>query len=363
MVKINVELEKRTYPIWIGEGTFERLPEFVGENFSCHSALIVTDSNVRSLYADKIVIELAKSISNLHIFDFSAGEESKNIHTLDLLLRFAAKSGLDRKSCIFALGGGVVGDIAGFAAAVYMRGIPYFQIPTTLLAMVDSSVGGKTAIDLPEGKNLVGAFWQPKGVLIDTDSLKSLPEREIKCGLAEIIKYGVIMDSKFFDFIEEKINSIKNLDKEVMTKLIARSCELKAEVVAGDEREESGLRAILNYGHTFGHAIETVTGYGEYHHGEAVAIGMCLAAKFALTKKIITEEKVHRIIQLIQNLGLPISFKKFSAEKIISAMKKDKKNLSGIIRLVLPEDIGKVSLVNATEDELLKFLNIETQSS
>jgi 3-dehydroquinate synthase len=264
---------------------------------------------------------------------------------MEKLYHEAVSDTLDRKSVIVALGGGVVGDIAGFLAATYMRGIDFIQIPTTLLAMVDSSVGGKTGVDLPEGKNLVGAFWQPKAVFIDPDTLATLPEREIKCGLAEVVKYGMILDEDFFCFLEKHTKELNSLDTECFTEVIARCCALKAGVVEDDEREESGRRAILNYGHTFAHAIEVVKGYENINHGEAVAVGMCMAASLAVADCRLDDAAELRQENLLRALHLPCSISGVKASEICSAMHKDKKAKQGRLRFILPDTVGDVTLV------------------
>mgnify|MGYP001393643899 CR=1 FL=1 len=304
MHKIKVNLKERSYDIIVGKGTLKDCPSLKAA-VSGRRCLVITDSNVGSLYGQPVLASLRKAGAEASMVSFKAGESSKNIDTYGKLLRQACRAGLDRSSVIVALGGGVVGDVAGFVAASYMRGISFVQIPTTLLAMVDSSVGGKTGFDLPEGKNLVGAFWQPSLVVIDTDTLGTLPKREVRCGLAEVVKYGVIMDEKFFSFLEKNMKSISSMDHKTFEKIISRCCELKAKVVCADERETSGLRAILNYGHTFGHAVETVTGYGKYAHGEAVAIGMCMAATLSIACNKFPPESEARQKSLLEAVGLP----------------------------------------------------------
>jgi 3-dehydroquinate synthase len=285
---------------------------------------------------------------------FSAGEASKTLETVGRLCSEAVAAGLTRKSVVLALGGGVVGDIAGFVASSYMRGIEFVQIPTTLLAMVDSSVGGKVGVDLPEGKNLIGAFHQPRLVVADLVTLDTLPEREIRCGMAEVIKYGVIMDRPFFDFLSENVEGIHAHSKEIMTKIVCRSCELKAQIVRDDERE-SGIRAILNYGHTFGHAIETLTRYERYNHGEAVAIGMGMAIDLAHFLGRTPAEDVKRQNRLLEEAGLPTRFKTegIDAEHIFKTMHRDKKVLNGKLRLVLPRELGRAEVIDSVPDSMV----------
>jgi 3-dehydroquinate synthase len=349
MHKIKVDLKERGYDIIIGDGIVSgATPDssVFSPFVSGRKCLVITDSNVNRILGARLLKTLEVAGADAKLAVFKAGEASKNIRTYESLLRNACKSGLDRSSVIVALGGGVVGDVAGFVAATYMRGISFIQVPTTLLAMVDSSVGGKTGIDLPEGKNLVGAFWQPRLVIIDPAVLTTLPKREVRCGLAEVVKYGVIMDDKFFSFLEKSLYGITNMEMGVFAKIISRCCKLKAEVVCADEHETSGLRAILNYGHTFGHAIETVTGYEKYAHGEAVSVGMCIAANLATRCNKFAQGMAERQLNLLKALGLPTALDgEIKAAQIYKAMFKDKKTEKGKLRLVLPDRIGKVSIV------------------
>jgi len=265
-------------------------------------------------------------------------------------------SSFDTRKTLFviALGGGVIGDLAGFAAAIYKRGIPYLQIPTTLLAQVDSAIGGKTAIDLPVAKNLVGAFYQPKAVLSDISTLRSLPERELRNGLAEVIKYGVIKDSRLFEFIEKNYKKILRRDTQALSFIVARSSAIKARVVETDERDTTGARAILNYGHTFGHAIEAASEYGEgYYHGEAIAVGMIIAARLAVDLGLMKARDANRIEDLIRSVGLPTKIKKLPKARLYNAYLRDKKFIRGKSRLVLPTSIGSVKIVHAIPDHLI----------
>jgi 3-dehydroquinate synthase len=343
--QIKVALEERSYNIMIQPGILQKADELLNPFCSNRSTLIVTDSNVDPLYSDKLKIGKAK-------FIFPAGEKQKTIETVTNICREAVDSGLDRKSLILALGGGVCGDMAGFAAAIYMRGIEFIQIPTTLLAMVDSSVGGKTGVDLPEGKNLVGAFWQPKLVLIDPETLKTLPVEEVINGLAEVVKYGMIYDWEFFQLLEKNIGALRNLDMDFYTDIIKRCCEIKAEVVAQDERE-GGLRAILNYGHTFGHAVELRSNF-EIAHGAAVSIGMAVAAQLSVMTGRITEDYAERQDILLDEIGLPIRIPSgFDPEKIYRAMLNDKKTVGSKVKLILPVSDGEVSIVDDIDSDLI----------
>ena len=343
MTKVRVDLAERSYDILIGADIFSAASKELASLVKKRKCLLVSDGGVYSLYADRAVDCLAKAGAFVYASVFKSGEGSKNLQTMEKLFRKAAGAGLDRDSLIIALGGGVPGDMAGFLAATYMRGINFIQIPTSLLAMVDSSVGGKTGFDLPEGKNLVGAFWQPKLVLIDPKFLETLPDREILCGLAEIVKTAVILDGQLFDFLEEKGQAILERKSGPLTKAIARCCELKASVVSVDEREGS-LRAILNYGHTFGHAIETVSGYSSIAHGEAVAIGMCMAADMAVKMGVFSKDEAKRQEALITNLGLPRRIQGLKPADILDAMSKDKKTKGDKLNFVLPTRLGSAQV-------------------
>jgi len=343
--QIKVALGDRSYNIIIKAGILQNANDVLSTFCSKHSTLIVTDSNVDPLYSDKIKAGDAK-------FIFPAGEKHKTIDTVSDICRKAVEVGLDRKSLILALGGGVCGDMAGFAAAVYMRGIDFIQIPTSLLAMVDSSVGGKTGVDLPEGKNLVGAFWQPQLVLIDPETLKTLPTEEVRNGLAEVVKYGMIYDWEFFQHLEKNLDALNNLDMDFYTEIIKRCCEIKAEVVAQDERE-GGLRAILNYGHTFGHAVELCSNF-DIAHGAAVSIGMAVAVELGVMTGRISKDYAERQNSLLKKLGLPVRIPSgFEPEKIYGTMLHDKKTIGSKVKLILPVDNGAVSIVDDIDPALI----------
>lgn len=352
MRSLNVDLGERSYGIHIECGLMGKTADILNESFNFSGGMIVTDSNVSELYAGKIKNEIVSLDQNIKVCEFSAGESSKNIETLKMIYQKAVNFGLNRKSAIFALGGGVTGDLSGFAAATYMRGISYVQIPTTLLAMVDSSVGGKTAIDLPEGKNLVGAFWQPKLVIIDPEFLRTLSEIELRCGLAEVIKYGMIMDKGFFEELESNTDALKNLDLDFYSYIIAHCCKLKAEIVRQDEKE-GGLRAILNYGHTFGHAIEMLSNFDSIKHGEGVAIGMSIAANLAEKMGILSNDEMKRQNELLYELHLPCFAHDTDAANIYNAMFKDKKTVGKKLTLILPGEIGKVDKYTDLKPELI----------
>ena len=338
---VTVELSDRSYHIRIGCG-IPGDPLFLCPHVKNKRCLLVTDSNVFPLFAGKITeAVLNAGAAGIASYTFPAGEESKHIGTILEICREAARAGLDRKSVILALGGGVTGDMAGFSAAVYMRGIDFIQIPTTLLAMVDSSVGGKTGVDLPEGKNLVGAFHQPKAVLIDTDFLKTLPHRQYLCGIAEIIKTAAILDADFFARLEANTERIRSMEPVFTAEMVKRCCELKASVVAQDEREGS-LRAILNYGHTYGHAIESASGFTMLH-GEAVAIGMRMAADLAVHLGVMQREDADRQAALIRAVGLP-DRADYHPETVFAALFKDKKALDGTLRFIFTPETGKAEI-------------------
>ncbi|QSH42078.1 3-dehydroquinate synthase [Lentisphaerota bacterium ZTH] len=352
MDNVRVQLEERSYDILIAQGGLQQAAGILQNLAASRRCLIVTDSNVQPLYEKQLKLALAEVGAESANYVYPAGEEYKTPETVIDICRKGVRSGLDRKSLIIALGGGVCGDMAGFAAAVYMRGIDFIQIPTTLLSMVDSSVGGKTGADLPEGKNLVGAFWQPQIVLIDPETLLTLPYGEICCGLAEVVKYGMILDGELFSLLEQNCEKLKNLDLEFYSKIIKRCCELKAEVVRRDERE-GGMRAILNYGHTFGHAIELLSNF-EIAHGKAVSMGMSVAASLAVDTGRVEKELQLRQNALLEKLDLPVKVSgDLEPEEIYNAMMQDKKTLGKIIRVVLPDTIGSVSIVDGLEKDVV----------
>lgn len=351
---VRVELSERSYNIAIGPGLLADAGRFIFDQTKCSHAVVITDSNVESLHGQPVVDSLEQAGVRVDMATVPAGESTKSASHADQLWRLMLEFGADRKSIVVAVGGGVVGDLAGFIAASYGRGIRFVQIPTTLLAQVDSSVGGKVGINLPGAKNMVGAFWQPAAVLIDTDVLNTLPVREYRSGLAEVVKYGVILDAQFFEFLEANIAVLNSRDADVMRHIVARSCELKAQVVSADEREETGLRAVLNYGHTFCHAIEAETGYGTYLHGEAVAIGMLCASRLAESMGRIDADTTRRQYDLIKALGLPSAVPDVSHDVLIRAMQKDKKTEHGKLRFVLPSRLGHVELVSDVPAELVR---------
>lgn len=342
--KVQVRLGKRSYAITIGGGILSLLGEQLAPLGFSPKIGIVSNPTVFRLYGKTVM----QSLRNAGFEPFSVlipdGEKYKTLKYAEKILTKLLQERLDRKSCLVALGGGVVGDIGGFAASLYMRGISFVQVPTTLLAQVDSSVGGKTGVNHPLGKNMIGSFYQPRLVWIDTETLKTLPRCELLCGIAEVIKYGIIWDERFFAFLEQMREKLLSLNPDVLSSVIKTSCSIKAQVVSKDERE-GGLRAILNYGHTVGHAIETETRYQQFLHGEAVAIGMHMEAKLANRLKLCDKSSVIRIRKLIASYGLPADMPEgLDAERLCLHMKIDKKAESGRVVCVLPERIGAVRI-------------------
>ncbi len=344
MEKITVPLGERSYDILIEASSLSKVGSVVVALGFGRKAVVVSDDNVEPLYGDSVSDSLTSAGFDVKTLIFSAGEENKTLETVERLYHDMLSFGLDRKSFVVALGGGLVGDVAGFAAATYMRGIPFVQVPTTLLAQVDASVGGKVGVNLTEGKNLVGAFHQPSFVLIDPDVLETLDERDVKAGFAEVVKYGIIRDADFFSFLEENYRDILSLEPSAVEKAVAISCRIKADVVAADEREESGLRAILNFGHTIAHSLEALTDYNTYRHGEAVAIGMACAAEISSRLGYLAEGDSLRISTLLENAGLPVTFSGADVEQMIATMRFDKKTLGEKIRFVLVKEMGDVFL-------------------
>lgn len=352
--KLRVELAERSYEIAIGSGTLGGLGESLRSLKLSPRLAIISNPTVFGLYGEQVESSLRASGFEPATIIVPDGEEYKSLLWVEYIYGEMLGQRLDRKSAVVALGGGVVGDMAGFAASTYMRGIAYVQVPTTLLAQVDSSVGGKTGVNHPLGKNMIGTFWQPSLVWIDADTLKSLPRREFLAGLSEVIKYGVIWDSEFFEYLEKHREDIMKLRAEALIGIIKRSCEIKAEVVSRDERE-TGLRAILNYGHTIGHAVETATGYTRYLHGEALAMGMLAEAELARTLGITDREQVALIKALIDSYGLPSGMPgDVDTEALMAAMELDKKALAGTLRFTLPEKVGKVRVNEPVDREKLR---------
>ena len=340
--QLRIDLADRSYDILIGPGLLGS-PDTWRDLPAGSTAVIVTNETVAPLYAERLQRVLAGHHARVHTIALPDGEAHKDWDTLNLIFDRLLGDGFDRKAVLYALGGGVVGDMTGFAAACYMRGVACVQVPTTLLAQVDSSVGGKTAINHPAGKNMIGAFHQPLRVIADLDTLDTLPDREISAGLAEVIKYGPIADDDFLGWIEQHIDALRARDKTALAYAVRRSCEIKAWVVGQDERE-SGLRAILNFGHTFGHAIEAGLGFGTWLHGEAVGCGMVMAADLSARCGLIDAAYAARIARLIERAGLPTRGPRLGAARYLELMRVDKKSESGQIRFVLIDAPGQASL-------------------
>jgi 3-dehydroquinate synthase len=343
MKTVTVTLAERSYPICIGSGLLSRA-ELLAPHLAQPRAVVITDTVVAPLYLEPVMKALAGAGVAAAPIVLPTGEDHKSWPTLSSVFDQLLAARCERKTTLIALGGGVIGDLTGFAAAVFMRGVPFIQIPTTLLAQVDSSVGGKTAINHPLGKNMIGAFYQPRAVLADMSTLATLPEREVAAGLAEVIKYGLIRDRQFFEWLEQNIEGLLAGDVEALAHAVQRSCEIKAALVGVDEREESGERALLNLGHTFGHAIETAAGYGIWLHGEAVAAGMAIAARLCQILGLLSEADVERVVSLLVRAHLPVVAPAYGLERYLELMGHDKKVQSGRIRFVLMRAIGDAFL-------------------
>ncbi len=351
MKELRVELKEKSYPIYIGSGLFKQ-KKLLLKHIHSKQVLIVTNTTIAPLYLKKLIQGLEQF--DIEVIELPDGEQYKNLEYITQIFDVLLEKKFSRNATLIALGGGVVGDMGGFAAACYQRGIPFIQIPTTVLAQVDSSVGGKTGVNHPLGKNMIGAFYQPQCVLADMDVLDTLDDRQLAAGFAEVIKYGLIRDFTFFEWLEENIELLLARDKTALAYVIERSCLNKAEVVAEDEFE-SGVRATLNLGHTFGHAIETGMGYGKYLHGEAVAIGIGYAADLSHRMGWISVGDVRRIITLLKKAQLPVKPpKEMKVEKFIDLMTVDKKNIDGKIRLILLEAIGKATLPISVKQNVLE---------
>lgn len=350
MISLKVNLGDRSYPICIGSNLLER-SELLTQYIPGNSALVVSNETVAPLYMDKV--EASLSDFRYETLVLPDGEKYKNLETLNSIYDCLLSNRFDRNTTLIALGGGVIGDITGFAAASYQRGVHFIQIPTTLLAQVDSSVGGKTGVNHPLGKNMIGAFYQPKIVIADTDTLNTLDQRELSAGIAEVIKYGLIRDLQFLEWLEDNVDNLLDRDPEALAYAIERSCRNKAEVVAADEKE-SGQRALLNLGHTFGHAIETGMGYGNWLHGEAVATGMVMAARMSEKLGWISREEVNRVIDIIERAQLPvIAPAKMNPERFLELMAIDKKVSDGVLKLVLFKSLGKAVVTSSYSEKAL----------
>ena len=348
-----VNLEDNSYPIFIGEGASMSLESFDGY-IAGKDIAIVTNEVVAPLYLN----EISDLFSNMNVIEYILpdGEQEKKLKTVHKIIDRLMEAGFGRDSTLIALGGGVVGDITGFTASIFMRGINFIQLPTTLLAQVDASVGGKTAVNHKSGKNLIGSFYQPKCVICDSIFLATLKASEISAGLAEVIKYGLIYDSEFFLWLQKNMQQIVSNDPAAVAHVIQRSCAIKAEIVAQDEKEQS-VRALLNFGHTFGHAIEKLTGYGNWTHGDAVAVGMVLAARLSENMSLITPEDVQNIEEILTAANLPISLPNIDPAELLAAMQSDKKVKDRNIQLVLLKNIGEAFLTaDYSQEDLANIL-------
>lgn len=352
---LQVELGERSYPIHIGQRLLTD-PALLAAYVVGKNVAVVTNTTVAPLYLDALIAHLEQAGKRVLTVVLPDGEEEKNWSSLMKVFDALLENKCDRKTTLVALGGGVIGDMTGFAAASYMRGVPFIQVPTTLLAQVDSSVGGKTGINHPLGKNMIGAFYQPQAVIADTATLDTLPARELSAGIAEIIKYGAIIDPVFFDWIESSMPQLIARDPATLSHAIHRSCEIKADVVRQDERE-GGLRAILNFGHTFGHAIEAGLGYGEWLHGEAVGCGMVMAADLSQRLGFIDAATRDRIAKVVAAAGLPVIAPDLGTERWLELMEVDKKNEGGQIKFILLQPLGKAVIMPVPRDALAATLH------
>ena len=356
MPTLQVNLGERSYPIHIGSGTLAGIGHFCEQAGLRGKVAVVTNPTVAQLYLDTVGNALEKAGYDVTPVLIPDGEEFKTVKSLQSIYDCLIAERFERKSCVLALGGGVVGDLVGFAAATFLRGVPYVQVPTTLLAQVDSSVGGKTGINHADGKNLIGAFYQPKLVLIDVSVLQTLPRRELIAGVAEVIKYGIIEDAGLFAVLEQKIASLTQLKEDLLIEIIATSCAIKARVVEADEREDD-YRAVLNFGHTIGHALEAVTGYTQFLHGEAVGVGMAKAAALSARQGFCDSKSLQRIVQLIEKAGLPSEIpSNVSMTGLVQRMEVDKKAAGGKIRFVMCAGIGKTRFHWLAPGEILAGL-------
>lgn len=350
--ELGVDLGERSYPIYIGNELLGQA-ELIIPHIHGQSALIVSNTTVAPLYLERVQTALRQGGLRQDEVILEDGEQYKTLASVEAIIEVLLRQRHDRRSTIIALGGGVVGDVAGFAASIYQRGVNFIQMPTTLLSQVDSSVGGKTGVNHPLGKNMIGAFYQPRCVIADIDSFATLPARELSAGMAEVIKYGLIYDAEFFAWLERNIDGLMSGDADLLAQAVMLSCQIKARVVEQDERE-AGLRAILNLGHTFGHAIEAVMGYGNWLHGEAVAAGMMMAIDLSIRQGWIDEEVRKRSLDLLERAALPTSPPaEMTPEQFLEAMAIDKKNVDGRIKLVLLNELGKACITSTYDHDLL----------
>jgi len=352
-MELQVGLGARSYPILIEGGILDRVGAYLAAHPAGARYGVISDETVAGYYGERLLAGLAEAGIAAELVTFPAGEAQKHLGTVERLARELVRRGFDRRDALIALGGGVPGDVTGFLAGIYLRGVPFVQVPTTLLAQVDSSVGGKTGVDLPEGKNLVGAFYQPRRVLCDLAVLTTLPREELIAGMAEVVKHGVILDADFFAFVEAELPAILNRDTGALTEVVRASCAAKAAVVEADETE-AGRRAVLNFGHTLGHAFETLTGYSGPVHGQAVAMGMVAAARLARAMGLCDVALVERLCGLLERIGLPTEPPPLNPERVLEVLAHDKKVRRGRLVMVLPRAIGSVEIRDDVDTELIR---------
>lgn len=348
--KVDINLGVCSYSIYIGIQNLSTLGQLLTEKGLVNKNLVITNPTVNKYYGETVKESLQQSGIETKIVEVPDGEEYKSYQSAYRLYGMMIEQKMDRTSTVISLGGGVIGDLSGFVAATYMRGISFVQIPTTLLAQVDASIGGKVAVNHPKGKNLIGAFYQPKFVLIDISTLDTLPMRDIRSGMVELIKHGMIMDKPLFEKVESEVQRVIELDKDLMVELVAQSCRDKGKIVEEDERE-SGIRAILNYGHTFAHVIEALTDYREYRHGESVSIGIACAGRLAVNIGLLDEEEHRRQLELLNAIGLSTKFPEIESERVLETMYLDKKVRGGKLRFILQKSIGEVIITDKITDE------------
>ncbi|HIE41659.1 MAG TPA: 3-dehydroquinate synthase [Nitrospinaceae bacterium] len=356
MQRLAIDLDERSYEILIGLDLRKQVGEFLKAVFRPSRVVIITHPSINSIYGEEVIANCLDQGWTTDIIEVPEGEVSKSLGQVEKLYDRLLELNCDRKSVLIALGGGVIGDLVGFVAATYQRGITFIQVPTTLLSQVDSSVGGKTGVNHPKGKNMIGAFYQPRLVVTDLQTLKTLPIKEYRAGLAEIVKYGVISDASFFEFLEKNYKDILNLNYDCLSYIIENSCAIKAKVVEKDERE-THHRMILNFGHTLGHAIESLTGYSRFIHGEAVAIGMVRAAELSHSMGKCSKEVPRRLEALLKNLGLPVEMPELDPTAVIESLYHDKKTMDNKIKFILVKEIGSIEIVEQVpESEILKII-------
>jgi 3-dehydroquinate synthase len=352
MKEIFVNLGADSYNITIDKGIINQVGALISKVITPCKAVVVTDKIVEPLYGKIVLDSLSECKFDVKLVSLALGEEQKTLAKAEELYGHLFDHEMDRKSLIVALGGGVLGDLAGFVAATFMRGIPFVQIPTTLLAQVDSSVGGKVAVNHPRGKNMIGCFYQPKAVIIDTDTLRTLPKAEITAGMVEVMKYGMIKEADFFEYVDKHLSTILDLDSDALEEVVYNSCKTKAHIVELDETEQ-GIRAILNYGHTIGHALEALTSYKKYRHGDAVAMGMIYVSKIARSMNLADETVLKRQESLFTKLGLSLKDTELDPHDIVSKLYQDKKTIAGKLRFVLPTRIGNVIIDDSVSEQTI----------